>query len=65
MSFPRAFVWALVMGPVGFWWCLFYGPLFCIGYVVGMYWGPDQGPLLGAHRKTFVRMGLSNQDPGN
>ena len=30
-----------------------YGPLFCIWYIVGMYWGPDDGPILRAHRKTL------------
>ena len=36
---------------------LFYGPLFYAWYVVGMYWGPDYGPILGAHRKTLGHKG--------
>ena len=46
----RVFLWELVMEPVGFWWGLFYGRLFCAGYIVGIYWGSNQGIILGAHR---------------
>ena len=28
-------------GPLRFWWCLFYGPRFCVCYINGMYWGPN------------------------
>ena len=33
----------------GFW---SLGPYF-VWYIVGMYWGPDWGPILRAHRKTL------------
>ena len=40
----------LCWAPVGFWWGLFYGPPFCIWLLIGMYSGPDEGPIPGDHR---------------
>ena len=41
-----AFLWALVMGPL-----ILVGSV--IWYIIGIYWGPDQGPILGLIGKPF------------
>ena len=33
--------------------------------VVGMYWGPDKRPILGAQRKTFGMLGAQRKTVGN
>ena len=42
------------MGPCSIW------PLFGIWYVIGMYWGQNQGPILGARRKNPCIEGTPN-----
>ena len=46
-------LWALVLVPFGSGEVWFHGPLFGLWCIIGMYLGPDYGPILWPHRKTL------------